>query len=61
MQEKINEAIQVFQRMDGIEQAGFTFWSICVLIFYGTLAYILFLGGKDLFTSLFQKVKARFS
>ncbi len=61
MQEKINEAIQVFQRMDGIEQAGFTFWSICVLIFYGTLAYILYLGGKDLFTSLFQKVKARFS
>jgi hypothetical protein len=61
MQEKINEAIQVFQRMDGIEQAGFTFWSICVLIFYGTLAYIFYLGGKDLFTSLFQKVKARFS
>jgi hypothetical protein len=59
MQEKINQAIQVFQRMDGIEQAGFTFWSICVLIFYGTLAYILFLGGKDLFTSLFKRIKLK--
>jgi|Laugresu1bdmlbdd_1035124.scaffolds.fasta_scaffold118449_1 hypothetical protein len=59
MQEKINEAIQVFQRMDGIEQAGFTFWSICVLIFYGTLAYILFLGGKDLFTSLTKRIKLK--
>ena len=59
MQEKINQAIQVFQRMDGIEQAGFTFWSICVLIFYGTLAYILFLGGKDLFTSLSKRIKLK--
>ena len=59
MQEKINEAIQVFQRMDGIEQAGFTFWSICVLLFYGTLAYILFLGGKDLFTSLTKRIKLK--
>jgi hypothetical protein len=59
MQEKINQAIQVFQRMDGIEQAGFTFWSICVLIFYGTLAYILFLGGKDLFTSLTKRIKLK--
>lgn len=61
MQEKINEAIQVFQRMDGIEQAGFTFWSICVLIFYGTLGYILYLTGKDAFTSLFKKLKSKFS
>jgi hypothetical protein len=61
MQEKINEAIQVFQRMDGIEQAGFTFWSICVLIFYGTLGYILYLTGKDTFTSLFKKLKSKFS
>jgi len=59
MQEKINEAIQVFQRMDGIEQAGFTFWSICVLIFYGTLAYIFYLGGKDLFTSLTKRIKLK--
>jgi len=59
MQEKINQAIQVFQRMDGIEQAGFTFWSICVLLFYGTLAYILFLGGKDLFTSLTKRIKLK--
>ena len=59
MQEKINQAIQVFQRMDGIEQAGFTFWSICVLIFYGTLAYILYLGGKDLFTSLTKRIKLK--
>jgi hypothetical protein len=59
MQEKINQAIQVFQRMDGIEQAGFTFWSICVLLFYGTLAYILFLGGKDLFTALTKRIKLK--
>jgi hypothetical protein len=59
MQEKINQAIQVFQRMDGIEQAGFTFWSICVLLFYGMLAYILFLGGKDLFTSLTKRIKLK--
>jgi len=59
MQEKINQAIQVFQRMDGIEQAGFTFWSICVLIFYGTLAYIFYLAGKDLFTSLFKRIKLK--
>jgi len=59
MQEKINQAIQVFQRMDGIEQAGFTFWSICVLIFYGTLAYIFYLTGKDLFTSLFKRIKLK--
>jgi hypothetical protein len=59
MQEKINEAIQVFQRMDGIEQAGFTFWSICVLIFYGTLAYIFYLTGKVLFTSLFKRIKLK--
>ena len=59
MQEKINEAIQVFQRMDGIEQAGFTFWSICVLIFYGTLLYILSVVGKDTITSLFKRIKLK--
>lgn len=59
MQEKINEAIQVFQRMDGIEQAGFTFWSICVIIFYGTLLYILSVVGKDTITSLFKRIKLK--
>lgn len=57
MQEKINEAIHVFQRMDGIEQAGFTFWSICVLAFYGTLLYILFLVGKDISKRIKLKLK----
>jgi len=59
MQEKINEAIQVFQRMDGIEQAGFTFWSICVIIFYGTLLYIFSVVGKDTITSLFKRIKLK--
>jgi len=59
MQEKINEAIQVFQRMDGIEQAGFTFWSICVIIFYGILLYILSVVGKDTITSLFKRIKLK--
>ena len=59
MQEKINEAIHVFQRMDGIEQAGFTFWSICVIIFYGTLLYIFSVVGKDAITSLFKRIKLK--
>ena len=48
MQEKINQAIQLFQSMDGVEKAGFTLWSICVLAFYGILLYILFLAGKSI-------------
>ena len=55
MQEKINQAIQLFQSMDGVEKAGFTLWSICVLAFYGILLYILFLAGK----SISQRIKLK--
>ena len=57
MQEKINQAIQLFQHMDGVEKAGFTFWSICVLAFYGILLYILFLVGKDISQRIKLKLK----
>lgn len=47
LKEQFDQAVQVFQSLDGIQQAVFSFWGLCVAMFYGTLIYLLFLIGKE--------------
>jgi hypothetical protein len=47
LKEQFNRVIEIYQSLDGIEQAAFSFWSLCVAAFYGTLVYILYLIGKE--------------
>jgi|688.fasta_scaffold81825_8 hypothetical protein len=56
--EQIDQAVQVFQSLDGIEKAIFSFWGICAAMFYGILLYVVFLMGQHLFYKLFKKYKA---
>ncbi len=52
LKEQFDQAVQVFNSLDGIEKAVFSFWGLCTAMFYGTLIYILFLIGKEGITRL---------
>lgn len=43
MKEKLLEAIALFQSMDAPQQAAFSFWSLCVVGFFSTILYIIYL------------------
>jgi hypothetical protein len=42
LSEKFAEAVNLFQSLDGVEKAAFSFWGLCVALFYGTVIYIIF-------------------
>jgi hypothetical protein len=42
LSEKFAEALNLFQSLDGVEKAAFSFWGLCVALFYGTVIYIIF-------------------
>ena len=42
MLEKIfNETIRIYSQLDGVESAAFSFWLLCVALFYGGIAYFI--------------------
>ena len=45
--------VNVVSRMDTIEKCLFLFWSICVVLFYSTILYTIYLVGKSLVSKLF--------
>jgi hypothetical protein len=47
MKEKLSEAIALFQSLDAPQQAAFSFWSLCVVGFYSTVLYIIYLLAKE--------------
>lgn len=47
LKEQFNQAIQIYQSLDGIQQAAFSFWGLCVAVFYGTLIYLVFIICKE--------------
>jgi hypothetical protein len=42
LSEKFTEVVNLFQSLDGMEKAAFSFWGLCVALFYGTVIYIIF-------------------
>lgn len=42
LKEKFSEVVNLFQSLDGIEKAAFSFWGLCVALFYGTVIFIIF-------------------
>lgn len=47
LKEQFNQAIQIYQSLDGVQQAAFSFWGLCVAAFYGTLIYLVFILCKE--------------
>ena len=49
--------VDLVGRMDTIEKCVFIFWLSCVVMFYSTILYTIYLVGKDLVTKLFTNLK----
>jgi hypothetical protein len=49
--------VDIVSQMDTIEHCLFLFWSICVVLFYSTFVYIIYLVGKDLVSKLVFTLK----
>ncbi len=49
--------VDIVSQMDTIEKCLFLFWSICVVLFYSTFVYIIYLVGKDLVSKLLFNLK----
>lgn len=49
--------VDIVSQMDTIEKCLFLFWSICVVLFYSTFVYIIYLVGKDLVSKLLFTLK----
>jgi|LakMenEpi03Aug12_release.lakeMendotaPanAssembly.Ray.scaffolds.fasta_scaffold153774_4 hypothetical protein len=49
--------VDIVSQMDTIEKCLFLFWSICVVLFYSTFVYIIYLVGKDLVSKLVFTLK----
>ena len=47
LKEKFTEVVNLFQSLDGIEKAAFSFWGICVALFYGAIIYVIYLLLKE--------------
>lgn len=47
LKEKFTETVNLFQSLDGIEKAAFSFWGICVALFYGAIIYTVYLLIKS--------------
>jgi hypothetical protein len=37
----INETQRIYSHLDGVESAAFSFWLLCVALFYGGIAYLI--------------------
>jgi hypothetical protein len=53
LKEKFAEVVNLFQSLDGIEKAAFSFWGLCVVLFYGTVIYMIY----SLLRSVISKLK----
>lgn len=49
--------VDLVSRMDTIEKCLFLFWSICVVLFYSTFLYIIYMVGKNLVSKLLFNLK----
>ena len=49
--------VDIVSQMDTIEKCLFLFWSICVVLFYSTFVYIIYLVGKDFVSKLVFTLK----
>jgi len=47
LQEQFNQAMEIYQSLDGVQKAVFSFWGLCVAVFYGTVLYVLYLIAKE--------------
>lgn len=49
--------VDLVGRMDTIEKCVFIFWLSCVVMFYSTILYTIYLVGKELVIKLFTTLK----
>ena len=49
--------VDIVSQMDTIEKCLFLFWSICVVMFYSTFLYIIYMVGKNLVSKLLFNLK----
>ncbi len=55
--QSFESVVSMVKSMETHEQFLFLFWSGCVVLFYSTVLYIIYLVGKDLVTKLFTTLK----
>ena len=55
--QSFESVVNVVKGMETHEQVLFIFWSGCVVLFYSTILYVIYLVGKDLVTKLFTTLK----
>ncbi len=49
--------VELVKSMETFQQIVFIFWLSCVVMFYSTFLYIIYLVGKDLVVKLFTTLK----
>jgi hypothetical protein len=56
--QSFQSVVELVQSMDTLQQIIFIFWVGCVVMFYSTLLYVLYLVGKDVVSKLLLNLKS---
>jgi uncharacterized membrane protein YczE len=56
--QSFQSVVELVQSMDTLQQIIFIFWVGCVVMFYSTFLYIIYLIGKDVVSKLLLNLKS---